>query len=216
MIDQVNVSYDVFGNRVEEDVTKNGTVLIQSPLPMNEGGPYAMCSLIYPFGRSLLLAPLLVLFLGIGGCGSNMVDDNIPTTVTEGKQTKNWEQKSVADLIKQLGGRVFVDTKYVSFPVVSIELNDAQFPGEKLALLQKLPQLNSLSLARSSVTDDDLKHLARCQNLKRLWLNGTKVSDAGLVHVAKLGNLEDLYLEGTLVTKTGTNEFIKKGVHVHK
>jgi hypothetical protein len=66
-----------------------------------------------------------------------------------------------------------------------------------------------VSLLKTRVTDDGLKHLAGLKSLQGLILADTKVTDAGLKHLAGLKSLQDLYLASTKVTAKGVVELKK-------
>jgi hypothetical protein len=64
--------------------------------------------------------------------------------------------------------------------------------GAAFLRLQTLPNLQSLSVAVSPITDDSLAALADFPRLKYLTLLFTRVSDAGLARLARLERLERL------------------------
>jgi hypothetical protein len=57
-----------------------------------------------------------------------------------------------------------------------------------------LTTITSLNLARSNVTDDDLRFLSCCRNLESLSLSRTRLSSHGLSHLATLDRLQHLDL----------------------
>jgi internalin A len=63
--------------------------------------------------------------------------------------------------------------------------------------------ITEVNLSATSVTNNDLKHIACLSELTRLYLWETNVSNDGLKHLAGLRHLERLYLIGTLVTDEG-------------
>jgi internalin A len=67
--------------------------------------------------------------------------------------------------------------------------------------------IESLSLARSRVTDDGLKALATLKRLKHLDLSYTRVTDAGLEHLRPLP-LESLTVAGTALSLPAIKDFI--------
>lgn len=77
-----------------------------------------------------------------------------------------------------------------------------------LGLLQKIENLQVLSLAGTGVTDAGLVHLKKFQNLEWLDLFGTEVTDVGLEHLETLRNLQSLFLSDTGVTDAGL-EYLK-------
>jgi len=72
-----------------------------------------------------------------------------------------------------------------------------------LAILESLPNLESLDLSGTYVTGEGLKYLACSLNLRKLMLTDTQIDDAGLAHLASLTELEALYLDRTRVSNAG-------------
>jgi hypothetical protein len=69
-----------------------------------------------------------------------------------------------------------------------------------LVRLQKLPKLKRLSLDSTQVTDDGLRHLQGMPALEELYLRGPVFSDAGLRDLSALPTLRRLRLAGLSVT----------------
>ncbi len=69
--------------------------------------------------------------------------------------------------------------------------------------LGELPQLISVDVSGSGVTDQQLKPLAQAESLSFLVLSETKVGDAGLAHLEGLKNLKAISLDATRVTDRG-------------
>jgi hypothetical protein len=72
--------------------------------------------------------------------------------------------------------------------------------AEFLPHLRAYANLKILDFADTSLSDGDLKQLAKFGQLRMLRLNNTLVTDAGIEHLLALLNLEELYLPGTKVT----------------
>jgi hypothetical protein len=70
-------------------------------------------------------------------------------------------------------------------------------------LLRDLPNLQSLDLSCSTVSDTSGPELARLRSLQALLLNDTVISDKTIPHLAKLPLLKLLAMENTLVTREG-------------
>ncbi len=81
---------------------------------------------------------------------------------------------------------------------------------EALRVLAKLPELASISLRLTKVTDAGLAALAENSAIRSLLVPGTKVSDAGMKHLRRLSQLETLWLgvydEGANVTDEGLGD----------
>jgi hypothetical protein len=58
-------------------------------------------------------------------------------------------------------------------------------------------------LARTNVSDADLKQVSYLTDTKFLDLSRTQITDAGLVHLASLSKLEGLYMSGVKVGDSG-------------
>jgi len=72
-----------------------------------------------------------------------------------------------------------------------------------LAFLHGVSGLRELDLVGAQITDDALRHLARCTELTWLALDDTPVSDEGLRHLSGLTALEWLGLNRTRITDAG-------------
>jgi uncharacterized membrane protein len=70
-------------------------------------------------------------------------------------------------------------------------------------LLPLAPQVATLDLSGSPLTDADLATVGRLGHLTRLSLSGTRIGDAGLAHLSGLRHLEYLNLYGTAVSDAG-------------
>lgn len=79
-----------------------------------------------------------------------------------------------------------------------------KFKGSDLQLLGDVAgDVIELDLASTTVSDEDILHLAKFTNLRRLKLNETKITDEALKTIGKLENLRSLNLYGTEVTDVG-------------
>ena len=84
-----------------------------------------------------------------------------------------------------------------------------EFGDREAKCLQEVPNLISLSLSNTQVSDAGLRHIAGLTNLKLLHLQNTQVSDAGLEHIEGLRNLIFLYLDDTKVSDAGLEQLEK-------
>jgi hypothetical protein len=82
-----------------------------------------------------------------------------------------------------------------------LSLDGARLQPQDWALVGKLPQLQSLSLARSNITDADVPVLP--PGLTKLSLNGTAVTDKSMSHLATISGLISLDITDTAVTGEG-------------
>lgn len=95
----------------------------------------------------------------------------------------------------------------VNFSLLGAQANDAD-----LALLAGLePDLVWLNLARTAITDEGVKALAKFPELRRLNLSNTAITNAALDTLGSLGKLEYLNLYGTKVDDAGLQKLGKLG-----
>jgi hypothetical protein len=80
---------------------------------------------------------------------------------------------------------------------------------EHLELYSNYSQVYSMSLQRTLITDEGLRHVARLPNLRRLALDGNDISDAGLSHLGGCPKLEMLSLNEAEVTFVGFGHLSK-------
>ncbi len=78
-------------------------------------------------------------------------------------------------------------------------VSDAEL-SRAIPLLCELPELESLDLTGSEITDAGVAELKRIRSLRRICLSHARVSDRGIASLIPLSRLESLDLGGTLVT----------------
>lgn len=66
-----------------------------------------------------------------------------------------------------------------------------------------LPQLRSLYLSYTDVTNDDLVLVGECRALRRLHVQGTDIGDAGIAQLANISQFTSLDLYSTQITDEG-------------
>jgi hypothetical protein len=74
---------------------------------------------------------------------------------------------------------------------------------EALACVLGLPNLKSLDLAFSNVSDSGIEHVSRLQNLEALRLEGSDVSNLSIPVLSRMRSLKKLNIEHTQITKSG-------------
>src|ERR1700693_1879482 len=92
--------------------------------------------------------------------------------------------------VEKLGGRVTVDAKRPSKPVVAVDLNGTKITDAGLKQLKELKELRELNLADTKITDAGLKELKDLKSLRTLCLWDTQVTDAGLKELKDLKSLQ--------------------------
>lgn len=89
----------------------------------------------------------------------------------------------------------------------SVNLTDADLRD----VVSKLPNLGSLGLQWSKVTDDGVRSLAACTSLKSLSLQAVGgITDVGILPLSALPHLETVNLMGTAVSEEGVIELCRK------
>lgn len=99
-------------------------------------------------------------------------------------------------IYSSLGHDFFVD-------VVEVFASGAKFGDSEATYLQELPELTTLRLQWTRVTDSGLDHLKGLTNLTLLDLRGARVTDAGVENLKGLTQLECLHLDSPQVTDLG-------------
>jgi hypothetical protein len=141
--------------------------------------------------------------------------------------TPIYRQQVAIREIEQLGGRVerrapgpewlrrtFGNTWTTWFgDVVAVDYTASAVTDADLTNLQKLPNLELLTLADTKLTDRGLDHVQRLTSLRALVLTSTSVSDAGIARIENMPQLEGLGLIDTAVTDAGL-ERLKVLVHL--
>jgi hypothetical protein len=110
----------------------------------------------------------------------------------------------VADLSKQFPGAVTFESQesaLVTFTAVSLRGNLDDTAFAKLSSIY--PQLVTLDLSATKVTDASVAKLAGATNLKQIRLAETGITDASIDTLLKLKTLESINLYGTKVTNAG-------------
>lgn len=88
----------------------------------------------------------------------------------------------------------------------SISLDASQITDTGLSHLGNLHNLQYLNISRTKITDEGLESLVGLTQLKRLHADNTKILDPGMVHLNSIKSLEKLNLNFTLITDQGLRE----------
>jgi hypothetical protein len=140
--------------------------------------------------------------------------------------SRAWAQQKAIATIEEAGGFVFYDYQQDSSgnicqgpqppvprwirslmgddffqDVVAVEVTT----NEELASLKIFPQLHTLVIDASRVTDDGLNQIEQLPQLTDLFISGPGVTDRGLEHMKYLTNLRRLGLPLTNITDNGLN-----------
>ena len=80
-------------------------------------------------------------------------------------------------------------------------INSRDITQEKISLLEKLnPQIVSLTLSGTNISDEQLQIMRNLEQLRVLYLNNTKTTDPGVSYLRNLKDISYLNLVGTSVT----------------
>ncbi len=126
------------------------------------------------------------------------------STIIADEKDRSRPAEALANL-KQIGGvLVHFDDRKPDRPVIAIDFtNHPNFQEEWLKQLAAFPQLSTLGLAGTPLTDEGMRHLNRLARLETLNLAKTKITDEGLAELLKLKKLRHLDVRGTGVTGAG-------------
>jgi Leucine-rich repeat (LRR) protein len=125
-------------------------------------------------------------------------------------------ERAIVSFVKERGGWIFPDDPTWWPPrenIFAIGLDDTATTDEDLHVIARTPELVSLDLTNTKVSDEGIKTLADAVErmpanrhgkwLVTLGLGDTAVTDAGLTDMARLRFVESLDLSGTAVTGEG-------------
>jgi serine/threonine protein kinase/Leucine-rich repeat (LRR) protein len=124
-----------------------------------------------------------------------------PETTHEPTAPETAEQ--AADALGRLGASIVRDEGRPGRPVVEAILSDRPIGDADLVHLEALPELQTLDLASTRVSDAGLARLQGLKQLRKLVLRQTAIGDAGLAHLSGLSNLRELDLNGARVSDAG-------------
>jgi hypothetical protein len=105
--------------------------------------------------------------------------------------------------LEQVLGESRMSRLKVFYRVINIELKGTTITDAEIGYLNRLTNLEFITLTDTAVTDAGLVHLRKLTNLRFLVLSKTAVTDAGLIHLRGLTNADDIFLENTAVTDDG-------------
>jgi hypothetical protein len=119
---------------------------------------------------------------------------------------QSWNSLTVVRI--QSNGKPITDAELPKIAVISQDINlvlsSCPITNDGLSSLAGKSNVRCLSLAKTAVNDDGMKHL-RGMNLQSLDLSATKVTDAGLATLGECDfpRLKEIALEHTSITDAG-------------
>ena len=122
-------------------------------------------------------------------------------------------QKRAITAIVAINGKIEHSEGDPAKPVTSADIGwgayDDNDLAQMVARLTAFPQLTTLKIRYSKLTDAGVVHLKKLPALRNLSLETSAITDAGLAQLTELTNLETLNLKGTQVTDAGVQAFQK-------
>jgi hypothetical protein len=145
-----------------------------------------------------------------------MLEDNLKRSPdVSNLQLRDFFPSIVADdcvaRIRAAGGKVEIDDKQVTKPVVQITVAPGMAINDVASKLRLFGNVKSLVLASTNVADADLVHISNLKELQVLSLAITSITDAGLKHLGGLKALQEIDLTGAKVSEAGIDE-LKKSI----
>ena len=93
--------------------------------------------------------------------------------------------------------------------IIALRLEGVTLEKNDLALIGQLPELETLNLRTSNVTDEDLRPLGGLPRLRELRLGDTRIDGSGLEYLGSLEHLERLDLSDTEITDDSLRHLTK-------
>jgi Leucine-rich repeat (LRR) protein len=109
------------------------------------------------------------------------------------------QQAEAVKILRAANAKVAVRDSNVTY----VDFYQVTGVPDLLVHLKSFPNLQTINLSGTDVTDDSLVHLEGLANIKELALNYTKISDKGVAHLAGLSTLQKVNLNKVDVTDAG-------------
>lgn len=134
---------------------------------------------------------------------------------SEAKPTFTAAQKEALTTLYEHGGILIqLDEQRPGQPVVMIDFADfaghPEFQNEWLKHLLLFPEITSVRLSGTKLTDDAITQLTTLPKLTDIALKDTLLTDVGLAQIANFKQLKTLDVRGTQVSPEGVAELRKK------
>ncbi len=125
------------------------------------------------------------------------------------RQANLTKQGRIVAKLQQFGGEVEWDRWGNVRSLWFARPSQCKFSDDHVTLVRLLPNLHTLSLFGTNITDKALGQLADVRELRELCLAGTNVTDSGLKHLGRLHSLRSMHIEDTGVSDAGVKELQK-------
>lgn len=112
--------------------------------------------------------------------------------------SKKYERKNLENLSK------------VSEQLVILNLAKMPVKDEDLALIANFPNLERLNLNQTDITGNTIEQLKKCKKLESIALAGTKISKENLQKILDLPSLKEVFVWNTAIDEATVAEFLKK------
>ena len=126
---------------------------------------------------------------------------------TEGKSIAEMDKRLAYDQacaeIRWIGGSIERDENDPDRPAVTVLLDGPRISDKDLGHVERLVDLQRLSLRNTNISDAGLQHVRGLYELRWLYLSQTQVTDRGLGHLKELTKIQELGLQGTKVSDEG-------------
>jgi len=134
------------------------------------------------------------------------------TPAAEQKPTFTAEQRTALDALYEHGGILLhLDEQRPGQPVVMIDFaGHPEFQNEWLQHLLPFPELTTVRLAGTAISDAGLAEISKLPKLAELTLKDTPITDDGLAKLAACPQLKSLDVRGTQVSPAGIEQLRKK------
>lgn len=98
-----------------------------------------------------------------------------------------------------------------NFSLVAVDFESCDFADHDLETLShfKVPNLESIDLSSTRVTDQGMRYLLKFRQLNDLTIRESEVGDEGMKFVARIPNLLNLYIDESRVTDQGIESLSK-------
>lgn len=130
----------------------------------------------------------------------------------EQKPTFTAEQRAALDALYEHGGILIgLDEQRPGRPVVLIDFaGHPEFQDEWLQHLRPFPELTTVRLAGTAISDAGLVEISKLPKLAELTLKDTPITDDGLTKLAACSQLKSLDVRSTQVSPAGIAQLRKK------
>jgi len=134
------------------------------------------------------------------------------TPAAEQKPTFTAEQRAALDALYEHGGILLhLDEQRPGHPLVMIDFaGHPEFQDDWLQHLRPFPELTTVRLAGTAISDAGLAEISKLPQLTELTLKDTPITDDGLTKLAACSQLKSLDVRGTQVSPVGIAQLRKK------